>query len=208
MSTTTENYKLMRLELDDPADITVLNTNWDKIDEELHKVNEALDNVSPDYIIEQNAQKEQKFWVGTKAQYDAIAVKDPNTSYTVTDDNDETELEQTVEAISQRTTALEARNNVRFESWETTIANNGSNTHQCGGTVVMVIVAARYNDTGSMVTGMWTPATSGIENTMYGKSGNGTLDHWSTTVSITGKNVTVTRGASGSVTYYCTAVIV
>ena len=33
MSTQTTNLKLIKPELTDPADITVLNTNWDKIDE-------------------------------------------------------------------------------------------------------------------------------------------------------------------------------
>lgn len=39
MSTTTTNYKLHKPELSDPADITAMNPNWDKIDEELHNLN-------------------------------------------------------------------------------------------------------------------------------------------------------------------------
>lgn len=35
MSTTTANFKLFKPELSDPADITELNANWDKIDNEL-----------------------------------------------------------------------------------------------------------------------------------------------------------------------------
>ena len=81
MSTKTKNYGLIKPELKDAADITAMNENWDKIDE-------ALDGVSPDYVIEQNKQAEQKFWVGTKAEYDAIPNKNPNTSYTVTDEED------------------------------------------------------------------------------------------------------------------------
>lgn len=41
MSTTTPNFELIKPELTDPADITAINQNWDKIDEELKK-GEAL----------------------------------------------------------------------------------------------------------------------------------------------------------------------
>lgn len=37
MSTTTTNYKLVKPALSDPADITVMNPNWDTIDTELAK---------------------------------------------------------------------------------------------------------------------------------------------------------------------------
>ena len=37
MSTTTNNYNFVKPELTDPADITALNENWDKIDVELLK---------------------------------------------------------------------------------------------------------------------------------------------------------------------------
>ena len=36
MSTTTKNYSLIKPELTDAADITAMNQNWDKIDDELH----------------------------------------------------------------------------------------------------------------------------------------------------------------------------
>lgn len=39
-------------------------------------------------VKEQNASVAIKKWVGTKAQYDAIATKDANTTYIVTDEND------------------------------------------------------------------------------------------------------------------------
>lgn len=38
-------------------------------------------------ILETNANLEQKFWRGTKEEYDAISVKDPNTMYIVVDDD-------------------------------------------------------------------------------------------------------------------------
>ena len=88
MSTTTKNYGLIKPEITDAADVTATNTNWDKVDEQLKSVNDSLNRVSPNYVIEQNDGEQQKFWVGTKAEYDAIRTKDPNTSYTVTDEED------------------------------------------------------------------------------------------------------------------------
>lgn len=41
MSTTTTNLGLLKPELSDPADITALNANWDKIDEEIKKASES-----------------------------------------------------------------------------------------------------------------------------------------------------------------------
>ena len=88
MSTTTKNLGLLKPDLNDAADITAMNSNWDKLDEQ-------LSDMSTDSIVEQNKRNDQKFWVGTKAEYDSIRTKDPNTSYTVTDeeDNDITPME-------------------------------------------------------------------------------------------------------------------
>ena len=81
MADTTKNYGLVKPSPEDFYDVRVFNENMEKIDK-------ALEDVSPDYVIEQNNQNEQKFWVGTKEEFDAIPVKDPNTSYTVTDEDD------------------------------------------------------------------------------------------------------------------------
>ena len=86
MSTTTKNFGFTKPALTDAADITQMNRNWDLLDEQLQQMGEAA---SADSIIEQNNGDEQKFWVGTKAEYDAIRTKDPNTSYTVTDEVEE-----------------------------------------------------------------------------------------------------------------------
>lgn len=91
------------------------------------------------------------------------------------------------------------------ENWETTLSNSGSNTHTCARTPVAVIVGAQYQGTG-LVTGIWTPATSGLENSMYGETG-GYTDVWPTTVTINGKNVTVKRGGSASLKYFVTAIM-
>lgn len=54
MSTTTPNLGLVKPELTDVADITAMNPNWDKIDEELgdisQKVEESLGDISPEDI--------------------------------------------------------------------------------------------------------------------------------------------------------------
>ena len=67
MATYTTNYNLTKIDLNDaPPDITVLNQNWDAIDEELGNINEelgnigetveqALDNLTPEKIGAQPA---------------------------------------------------------------------------------------------------------------------------------------------------------
>lgn len=40
-------------------------------------------------VIDQNTSTANKFWTGTKAEYDAIVTKDPNTTYRTTDEEDE-----------------------------------------------------------------------------------------------------------------------
>ena len=47
MSTTTTNYGLVKPELTDPADITAINPNWDKIDSELKSLNSATKDITP-----------------------------------------------------------------------------------------------------------------------------------------------------------------
>jgi hypothetical protein len=79
LSTTTKNLGLFKPDLTDAADITAMNENWEKIDEQ-------LGDLSTDSIIEQNKDEEQRFWVGAKKEFDAIPVKDPNTQYTVLDE--------------------------------------------------------------------------------------------------------------------------
>ena len=60
MATYTSNYNLTKIDLNDaPPDITVLNQNWDTIDEELGNigdtVEQALDNLTPEKIGAQPA---------------------------------------------------------------------------------------------------------------------------------------------------------
>lgn len=49
MSTTTTNFGLIKPELSDPADITALNANWDKIDE---KLQESAGGVTKSIVVE------------------------------------------------------------------------------------------------------------------------------------------------------------
>ncbi len=46
MSTTTPNLSLIKPELTDPANITVMNENWDKIDAELKNLNEKIGEIN------------------------------------------------------------------------------------------------------------------------------------------------------------------
>jgi hypothetical protein len=155
------------------------------------------------------------FWVGSRAQYNALQVKEENCLYIITDDTTKADIEKMVADLQKECqeaksmAAAAAAGGVRFVSWDTTLENNGSSTHECGGTVAMVVVTARYKNAGAIMTGVWTPATSGMVNHFYGYLGaNESLDKWSTAVTIDGSNVTVTRGAAGSVTYYCTAMVI
>lgn len=48
-----------------------------------------------DSVTEQNAKSEQKFWRGTKEEFDAIETKDDSVMYIVTDDDEEEEVSTT-----------------------------------------------------------------------------------------------------------------
>lgn len=52
-------------------------------------------------VKEQNANQALKFWVGTSAQYNAIAIKDPNCFYILTDDVELEDLEQQIAQLSE-----------------------------------------------------------------------------------------------------------
>lgn len=46
-------------------------------------INQAIQTVA---IIDENTSNANKFWTGTRAEYDAITIKDPNTFYAITDE--------------------------------------------------------------------------------------------------------------------------
>lgn len=46
MSKTTPNYSFIKPELSDPADITTMNANWDKIDAELKNLNDKIGEIN------------------------------------------------------------------------------------------------------------------------------------------------------------------
>lgn len=94
----------------------------------------------------------------------------------------------------------------KAESWNVTLAPNASNTHTCSGTVLAVIVAAKNNSTGYVISAVWTAGTSGMTQSMFDRTSDGGTDEWPTKVTISGKNVTVLRdGAVDTATYYVTA---
>lgn len=53
-------------------------------------------------VKEQNANQSLKFWVGTTAQYNLIAVKDPQCFYILTDDAELEDLEQEIAQFSEQ----------------------------------------------------------------------------------------------------------
>jgi 6-pyruvoyl-tetrahydropterin synthase len=63
MSTTTNNLKLIKPELTDPADITKLNENWDKIDQESTNTNQKFNNADQKFsnIDQKLNEVDQKF---------------------------------------------------------------------------------------------------------------------------------------------------
>ena len=77
MSTLTTNYKLVKPELTDPANITDMNVNWDEIDEQLKKLNDSLGNM--DWSdLEENV---NKVGIGLPV---ASAISTDGASYTAT----------------------------------------------------------------------------------------------------------------------------
>ena len=56
-------------------------------DNQLYLVTDEQGSGSADFVIEQNKRLEQKFWRGTKAEFDAIGTKNNDTMYIIVDDN-------------------------------------------------------------------------------------------------------------------------
>ena len=122
MATTTKNLGLFKPDLTDAADITAMNENWEIIDEH-------LGDLSTDAITEQNKGNDQKFWVGTKAEYKAIRTKDPNTQYIVTDEGEDgipaADLTGTVSLVNGGTGASDGATGLKnlFASGETVLSS-------------------------------------------------------------------------------------
>ena len=51
MSTTTPNLGLVKPELNDIADITAMNQNWDKIDAELKNLNDKIGEINAFLVV-------------------------------------------------------------------------------------------------------------------------------------------------------------
>ena len=60
-------------------------------------------------IVETNNNTDQNFWCGTKAEYDAIDVKDANTIYVVTDENGGVSSSSAVSSIFMTDTSTGAQ---------------------------------------------------------------------------------------------------
>ena len=55
-------------------------------DNQLYLVTDEQGSGSADFVIEQNKRLEQKFWRGTKAEFNAIETKSDDTMYIITDE--------------------------------------------------------------------------------------------------------------------------
>ena len=56
-------------------------------DNQLYLVTDEQGSGSADFVIEQNKRLEQKFWRGTKAEFNAVETKSDDTMYIIVDDN-------------------------------------------------------------------------------------------------------------------------
>ena len=56
-------------------------------DNQLYLITDEQGSGSADFVIEQNKRLEQKFWRGTKAEFNAVETKSDDTMYIIVDDN-------------------------------------------------------------------------------------------------------------------------
>ena len=189
-------------------------------------------------IKEINAGQALSFWVGTQAQYNGLATRNPNCLYIITDERTKDEMDKLLREIEsyyaatreaaakadeafaaadfvhqlakenkQEIDALKA-GSVAFDSWVCEVSKSTEQAwHSCGRNVAAVFVSATNGNSGRIMTGIWTPATSGMKNMFYGYT-TASLDSWDTTVYINGDQVSVTREGAATLTYYCTAIVV
>ena len=111
-------------------------------------------------------------------------------------------------AMQEADAILQSMNNslLSVESWDSEIEANAAVEHECGGTVVAVLLMLARTQGDTMLTGIWTPATSGIANNLYGVV-NTNPDSFSTTVTIENNKVSVEKSGSATMHFYATAII-
>lgn len=133
-------------------------------------------------VKEQNANTGLKFWVGTTAQYNLIAVKDPQCFYILTDDAELEDLEQEIARLSEQVDLIAGlRNkvildtNVNYGDGLSVLLSGIDNIADCA---VVKVTAAGAGDILCSV--QVSGATVSIKGT-----GNGSLSNLNGTIFIT-----------------------
>ena len=82
-------------------------------DNQLYLVTDEQGSGSADFVIEQNKRLEQKFWRGTKAEFDAIGTKNNDTMYIIVDDDGTIPTPDVSGQINAHNTNLDAHPDIR-----------------------------------------------------------------------------------------------
>ena len=93
------------------------------------------------------------------------------------------------------------------ESWDSAIVGDTTIEHEFNGTIVAVFVSEVYEAKNTMLCGIWTPATSGITNNLYGII-NENADTYAVNVTISNNKVAITREGYSDMHVYVTALVV
>jgi exonuclease VII large subunit len=120
----------------------------------------------------------------------------------------EEEAEQTQQEVNEALETLKNRS-ISVESWAQEVKSSDSAAwHECSGNVAAVFVNVATTSGECIISGIWTPATSGMKNFMYGiLNPSGTSDVWATTVYIDGNKVSITRNGTATLKYFVTALL-
>ena len=82
-------------------------------DNQLYLVTDEQGSGSADFVIEQNKRLEQKFWRGTKAEFEAVGTKSDDTMYIIVDDNGTIPTPDVSGQINAHNTNAEAHSDIR-----------------------------------------------------------------------------------------------
>lgn len=82
-------------------------------DNQLYLVTDEQGSGSADFVIEQNKHLEQKFWRGTKAEFNAVETKSDDTMYIIVDDDGTIPTPDVSSQIDAHNTNAEAHSDIR-----------------------------------------------------------------------------------------------
>lgn len=94
----------------------------------------------------------------------------------------------------------------KLESWEAVISGNNSAEHEFSGNVQAVLIGLQRTTGGDVISAVWSANMSGMSQNCYGQLG-GSATSWKTTVTMSGKNVRVSRNGTSALKYYVTAIL-